>query len=229
VELLGRSDSQVKISGRRIELGEIETRILKYPPIKNSLVQLCKDKRGEDRMVLYYSSEKKINTLRLTLYLGKYLPEYMVPSLFVWEKVFPMNASGKIDKAKLKKVEFEKLSNESYQVPKNLVEKNIVSIWQEVLGIEQIGRNDNFFQLGGHSLKLIGVYNRIEQKFPKKVSIAQMFSYPTVATLAEFISSSQKIEKIKKVNYKKKAKDLISQVEQGKISSAEAAKIFSKI
>lgn len=229
LECLGRIDNQVKISGRRVELGEIEFQLKKLFNLRLCMIKLVLDDRGEEKMVAYYSALKEIDDNNFRKALEKKLPAYMIPSTFFYLDKFPLNSSGKIDKNALPIPDFKNLNNSLGRLPKNLLEKKLCQIWQDILGINNIGVNDNFFHLGGQSLKLIQVYNRLENEYPSKINLAQLFSFPTISCLAEYLGGEEQVNYTKTQNYKRKAVSLIDRVQQGEISAAEAAKIFASI
>src|SRR5690606_11400678 len=117
------------------------------------------------------------------------LPEYMIPNYFVQMESFPLTPSGKIDRKALPKPEDIVLESEKLVAPRSELEKQIYSIWLEVLGIEQVGIFDNFFHVGGHSLRAIQVVSRIEDALEVQISLGEFFSNPTIEKLAKLISS----------------------------------------
>lgn len=229
LEYRGRIGSQVKIYGKRVELGEIKSNLLQFPGVNQATVVLKVDDSGVKRLVAYYVASEEINYTRLKKFMEINLPTHMVPLQYIFLEKFPLNSNGKLDESGLPKPDFNILQVSIYQKPKNLIEKMVISIWEDVLKVKKIGRNDNFFQLGGQSLMLVNVYNQIENKFPGKISIAQLFSFSTPESLADYLSACTKEELTKSLDYRKKADDLIDQVRDGEISVSEAAKIFDRI
>lgn len=188
VEFLGRFDYQVKIRGYRIELEEIETVLEKHPAIAEVLVMANAKK---DKLFAYYTVhpfvKKEITTQDLRAYLFHFLPEYMVPANFFQLETMPLTSSGKIDRKALPSIEqFQKDGSDRSAIPVTMTEQMIAAIWQRVLQIDTIGRNDNFFDLGGHSLNMIQAQLMLKQEFGREISLVDMFKYPTVATLAKF-------------------------------------------
>ncbi len=192
LEFLGRLDHQVKVRGLRIELGEIESVLRSHPEIRESIVLVQEDKQGEKRLVAYVVSENKPANSVLRSYLRERLPEYMVPQAFVSLPALPLTANGKVDRRALQAVKFEAERGTSHVAPRNEVEKVITGIWQEVLGVQRIGIHDNFFDLGGHSLLAVQVHRKITTALQCKLSVIEMFQYPTVDSLATFLT--QKVE-----------------------------------
>lgn len=192
IDFIGRKDNQVKIRGYRIELGEIETNLKKYDAISSCVTLVKKDNTGEKYIVAYVVSEKKLNASELIEYLQNHLPSYMIPSHFVQIEALPLTSNGKIDKKSLPDPKESRISSgKTFVSPKNDIEKKIVSIWEEVLGVNKIGVTDNFFELGGHSLLLVQVINRIQKQIGQSVSFATFFKNPTVQSLCNQLKKSQ--------------------------------------
>lgn len=198
IEFCGRIDNQVKIRGFRIELGEIETILVSHPAVKQCVVVAKERTAGEaflaGYMVPELSADKaELSPDKLRRFLKEKLPEYMVPSAFVVLEEFPKTPNGKIDRKALPMPESNRiLSDNDYSAPDGTTEEKLIALWQEILQLERIGVNDNFFDLGGHSLLLMQVSSRIEKELAKKVSVMELFQYPTVRTLAAFMDGGKK-------------------------------------
>lgn len=193
IEYLGRTDFQIKIRGLRIELGEIESVIGEYPTLRSCVVVARQDKAGDPQLVAYVVSQagNEVSSDDLRDYLRAKLPEYMVPALFVSLRELPISPNGKVDRKALPVPAQSPTDGQGFApvAPENDAECKVARIWQELLSIAQIGRNSNFFDLGGHSLLLIRARNKLEQLFTKKIPIVEMFRRPTVRSLAEFLAS----------------------------------------
>lgn len=195
LEFIGRNDHQVKIRGFRIELGEIENLLNLHEAVRQSIVVAKEIVRGEKSLVAYIipTDEKTVlasDNLRSRL--KERLPDYMVPAAFVMMDSFPMTPNGKIDRKALPMPEsFRPQLRNGYTAPESEIEKSIVSIWQEVLKLDRIGINDNFFDLGGHSLLLAQVRNKIAGVLGKDVTMMDLFRYPTINALSEFLEGKQ--------------------------------------
>ena len=193
VEYLGRNDFQVKIRGLRIELGEIETVLASYPAIRQAVV-LAKDHLNGSRYLIgYYVSEEEIGHEVLTNYLSHTLPDYMVPSVFVQLEELPRTANGKLDRRALPTPEFT--SNSTYIAPKNEQESILCNIYGEVLGLNpsEVSVEDDFFRLGGDSIKSIQLVNRIKKQLNVHIGIKDIFSYKTIRSLfLNVISNAEK-------------------------------------
>ncbi|HEY4055197.1 MAG TPA: amino acid adenylation domain-containing protein, partial [Kofleriaceae bacterium] len=184
VEIIGRVDSQIKLRGFRIELGEIDAVLREHADVREAAVII--DGVGSDaRLVAYVVSPAATDALRT--FLSARLPEYMVPKVFVHLDAMPLNRSGKLDRTALPPPGDTALARETYQPPRTPLEEILAGIWSELLGVERIGRNDNFFDIGGHSLLAARL------AWEAKVSIATVFASPTIAELATAIETSQSV------------------------------------
>jgi amino acid adenylation domain-containing protein/non-ribosomal peptide synthase protein (TIGR01720 family) len=188
IEYFGRIDLQVQIRGYRIELGEIEYQLLKYSQIKEAAVKAIDDHEGEKSLCAYIVSNSDINISQLREYLTGTLPSYMVPSLFVRLDKIPLTVNGKVNyKALPKPAESgqAKVGGDD-ALPGNEVERILVNICGQVLGRKHIGIHENFFEIGGDSIKLIQIASRLAEA-GYKVEIREFFTYPSIAELSPFI------------------------------------------
>ena len=195
IEYLGRADHQVKIRGFRIELGEIEAVLMQSSQVKEAVVvaQETLGGGGQQRLVAYVVTEdvEELSTSELRQHLSEKLPEHMIPSVFVQLEEMPLTPNGKVDRHALPAPELSRLTQENaYVAPRTLIEELTASIWQQVLGLEQVGIHDNFFELGGHSLLATQVISRIKKAFNVELSLRQVFESPTVEALSERISAA---------------------------------------
>ena len=190
IEFLGRIDHQVKIRGFRIELGEIEAVLAQHAQVRQAVVVAREDTPGDKRLVAYLiakGSTPSVSDLRS--FLKDQLPDYMVPAAFVMREAFPLTPNGKVDRKALPAPDGARPSiNANYAAPQTDSERALAAIWQDVLKVERVGRHDNFFDLGGHSLLIVQVHARLGSITPKPITIADLFRFPTIATLADFIS-----------------------------------------
>ncbi|HLP46244.1 MAG TPA: amino acid adenylation domain-containing protein, partial [Candidatus Kapabacteria bacterium] len=187
IECLGRSDFQVKIRGNRIELEEIERQLLGHNQIKEAVVAARDDITGGKYLCAYYISSLPIETFELRKYLSGKLPDYMVPAYFVQLDKMPLTHAGKIDRKALPN--HEKISRDQerqYLPPRNDLEKTIAEIWQDVIGVEKVGIDDSYFNLGGDSIKAIRISARL-RKSNLKLELADLFRYPTIAELSTYV------------------------------------------
>lgn len=186
IEFLGRKDHQVKIRGFRVELGEIENQLLYHPDVEEAVVTVKVETGMEDgggdyrRICAYFVSKNKLEIADLREYLFNKLPNYMLPSYFMQLEAVPLTGSGKVDRKSLPDPMAG--SGVSYVEPRDDLEKKLVTIWKEVLGVERIGVNDNFFEIGGDSIKVIQVSARM-RRYNLKIEVKDLFLYPTINQL----------------------------------------------
>jgi amino acid adenylation domain-containing protein len=194
LEYLGRTDHQIKLRGFRIELGEIQAVLRQHPQIQENIVLVREDEPGDRRLVAYLVTNENIELSigDLRTFLRKKLPDYMVPSAFIRLDALPLNANGKIDRAALPTPD-DPISQlrQTYVAPRAELERNLAKIWQETLRIAAVGVEDNFFDLGGHSLLLVRVVQEIQNSLGLEVSLMEMFEHPTIASLSRHLTSKQ--------------------------------------
>ena len=162
LEYLGRNDSQVKLRGFRIELGEIEARLAQQPGVREAAVIAREDSPGDRRLVAYVAGS--VDPAQLRAGLAACLPEYMLPSAFVAVDALPLTPNGKLDRNALPVPDGQGLASSRYEAPQGEAECVIAALWSELLGVERIGRHDNFFDLGGYSLMVFQVIEGLKQK-----------------------------------------------------------------
>ena len=196
LQFAGRNDDQVKIRGFRVELGEIEARLGEFPPVKEVVVLAREDHSGDKRLVAYWTAREELaeealpDVERLRNYLKAELPAYMVPSAFVKLEAMPLTPNGKVDRKALPAPDAEALVTHMYEAPRGPVEEVLAGIWQELLGVERVGRNDSFFDLGGHSLLIVSMVEKLRQA-DLKAEIRQVFHAGSLAALAAEISGQE--------------------------------------
>ncbi|MGE5458578.1 MAG: amino acid adenylation domain-containing protein, partial [Methanococcaceae archaeon] len=188
IEFLGRIDDQVKIRGFRIELGEIESALLRHPEIRECKVIARSSSGGNESLAAYVisSNKKELNSGEIREFLKKYLPEYMIPASFQFLDTFPLTPNGKVDLRALPAVELPR-KTEPDSEPSTPTEELIGNIFADVLNTEYVGRNTNFFDMGGHSLKAMQIVSRIRDAFQVELPLKELFDKPTVALLAQSI------------------------------------------
>ncbi|WP_298516663.1 non-ribosomal peptide synthetase [uncultured Kordia sp.] len=190
IEFLGRIDDQVKLRGYRIELGAIENSLINHKEIRESVV-LVRELAGQQELIGYYVSDNELETAELRSHVGTNLPQYMLPSYFVHLKQMPLTANGKIAKKELPNPEIITSSETaSFRAAETDLEKQVVAIWEEILGREHIGLDDDFFVLGGHSLRATRLLNKYHKEFEIRLELSDLFSATTVASQVELLSSS---------------------------------------
>ena len=187
VEFLGRADHQVKVRGYRVELGEIEAVLSTHAGVRQAVVTVCRDQSGVERVVAYAVSSP-IPQDELRDFLKQKLPDYMVPSAFVFLKSLPLTPNGKVDRAALPAPEDTRPDLQKvFVAPRTPVERELAGIWASLLKVSAVGVHDNFFDLGGHSLLATQVVSRMRKNFELEIPLRTLFESPTVAQLAETI------------------------------------------
>jgi natural product biosynthesis luciferase-like monooxygenase protein len=193
LEFLGRLDHQVKIRGFRIELGEIEAVLAASSGVREAVVLAREDTPGDKRLVAYVVPQpgRTLALAELRASLAARLPEFMVPAAFVMLDALPLTPNGKVNRRALPAPDRARKSSESsYAPPGGALEQTIAAIWQEALQLERVGANDNFFDLGAHSLMMVEVNAKLREALQREISIIQMFRHPTVAQLARALGAA---------------------------------------
>ena len=207
LEYVSRNDFQVKIRGYRIELGEIESVLLSYPEIKQvcvvAHVQHSGDTKrnesgslgspGEKILVVYYVADQEIDSSEIVRYLQRSLPDYMIPRRFVHMAEFPVTDNGKIDRRRLPAPRFAPTSG--YVPPRTGRERDLLAVWQSVLGIDSVGVEDDFFEIGGDSLSVATLAAKISENFGCTLYVSTIYSHRTVAAQAELLNCDAVVER----------------------------------
>ncbi|UYK86711.1 amino acid adenylation domain-containing protein [Xanthomonas sacchari] len=192
IEYLGRNDFQVKIRGFRIELGEIEAQLSACTGVREAVVVVREDMPGHRRLVGYLSAqpgaELSAATIRETV--AKRLADYMVPSALVVMPALPLTPSGKLDRGALPVPSHESMATRAYAAPSSASEQSLAHIWSALLGIEQVGREDHFFELGGTSLLLVRLGFQIKETFGIELRIAQIYEAATLKDMAALLDAA---------------------------------------
>ncbi|MDC9616130.1 amino acid adenylation domain-containing protein, partial [Xenorhabdus khoisanae] len=181
IEYLGRNDFQVKIRGFRIELGEIETALTTHPQVKQAVV-IDREYQGNTALVAYLVTENVLSDEGLISHLSSRLPDYMLPASFTRIEVIPLTLNGKVNRRALPEPNWGNKDN--YVAPRNTLETQLCAIWQDVLALERVGIEDNFFRIGGNSLTAIKLIAAIRRTLSTDISLAQLFELKTIAGLA---------------------------------------------
>jgi aryl carrier-like protein len=196
IQFLGRNDFQVKVRGFRIELGEIEAKLAECMGVRQAVVMAREDEKGEKRLVAYVvaadamAGTDAVNLAgKLRAYLTGILPKHMVPATYVRMEMLPLTSNGKVDRKALPEPEEDAFAKLEYEAPRGEIENVLAGIWTDVLNLERIGRQDNFFHLGGHSLLVMRVSARLRQALGMEVPIRDLFAQPVLADLARFLES----------------------------------------
>lgn len=192
IEFLGRLDFQVKIRGFRIELGEIEARLAQHTAVREVLVTVY-EANNDKRLVAYLTAangqKESLTASQLRPYLQETLPDHMIPSTFVVLDAFPLSANGKVNRRALPAPQISRDDlAQAYVAPRNVIEQQIATIWQNVLRLEKVGLYDNFFDLGGHSLLLVQVHRELQAQLGRDIPLVKMLERPTIHALAQALS-----------------------------------------
>ncbi|HWI61391.1 MAG TPA: amino acid adenylation domain-containing protein, partial [Symbiobacteriaceae bacterium] len=196
IEFLGRIDDQIKLRGFRIELGEIETCLAQHPAVRQAAVAVRSGPGGEKALVGYVIAGDGAAPTgqELRSYLKERLPEYMVPVTCMFLDRLPLTPNGKVDRKALPMPEALRAEPVAYVAPRSALERTVSGVWQELLGLEQVGLNDNFFDLGGTSMLVARAQAALSAQLGREVPIIDLFKYPTVVSLAAYLSGGETTE-----------------------------------
>lgn len=196
ISYLGRMDEQVKIRGFRIELGEIEQRLREMPEIDEAAVICSQEGAERNYLVAYLVSNQSLEEKEVKKYLQQKLPEYMIPSFVQFMDALPLNQSGKLDVRKLEKIDFKQ--DMEYEEPNDFFEKKVATLYQEILGVRKVGRNESFFELGGTSIDVMKLVSGLAEY---SVEVADVFAYSTVSSLGEYIRKGWNGENVQRDSF----------------------------
>jgi amino acid adenylation domain-containing protein len=189
IDFLGRTDHQVKVRGFRIELGEIEARLLQHPGVREAVVLAREDAPGDKRLVAYVVGEP-VPPEALRTHLASALPEYAVPAAYVLLQALPLTPNGKLDRRALPAPSDTAFGQHTYEAPEGELESTLASIWSELLGVQRIGRREDFFALGGHSLLAVQLASRLRVRLGCEVPLAELFAQPTLTGFAQRVAAA---------------------------------------
>jgi amino acid adenylation domain-containing protein len=192
IAFMGRIDEQIKIRGYRIEPGEITSVLDRHPAVESSLVTAYSGDTGEKRLVAYIvpASNARVNAAELRKFLGKSLPDYMVPSTFVRLTSLPTSAHGKLERVALPEPTAENIvDDDHFEAPQSEIEQWLASFLGGLIGVARVSRDDNFFNLGGHSLMGAQLIAKVHQTFGVELSLRRLFDHPTVREISSEIES----------------------------------------
>jgi acyl carrier protein len=192
IEFLGRIDHQIKIRGFRVELGEVESVLGQHPSVRETVVTAFEEGTREKELVAYVISKQEpaATAHELRRFLKEKLPGYMVPSAFVFLDSLPLTPNGKVDRGALPARDRNRAAlRQSYVAARTPIEEKLAKIWGEVLRLEHVSIYDNFFDLGGHSLKATQVMSQLREVFHAEMPLRNLFEHPTVAGLAESLEA----------------------------------------
>ncbi|NLD49227.1 MAG: amino acid adenylation domain-containing protein, partial [Clostridiaceae bacterium] len=206
IDFIGRVDEQVKIRGFRIELEEIESQLRKHPEVKEAVVAVKDDGRGNKMLCACLISENMPAAPEIRSFLSKELPDYMIPSYFMSIESIPLSPNGKVDRKALPDPDGNIYTGVEFVAPRNNIENKLATVWKEILKLERVGVLDDFFNLGGDSLKATILNARIHKEFDVSIPLREIFQNPTIEKLAKVIESSSKsiyatIKPVPKMDY----------------------------
>ncbi len=186
LEFLGRFDEQVKIRGFRVEPGEVEAALRMHPAVSDDAVVAFADAAGDARLVAYCATREVVTVDELRHHLAEWVPGYMIPSTFIMLEALPLTASGKVDRMTLADpaTAHAASDDDGYVAPRTAVEQTVAEIWANVLGLERVGVEDDFFALGGHSLLATQVVAQVRSDLAVDLPLHSLFTAPTVAALS---------------------------------------------
>ncbi|WP_438485388.1 non-ribosomal peptide synthase/polyketide synthase [Streptomyces sp. S186] len=189
LEFVGRADDQVKVRGFRVELGEVEEALAAHPDVSRAVAVVRTDARGTKRLVAYAVAGPTADDAALREFLANSLPAYMVPSVCVIVDVLPLTANGKVDRRALPEPDLSRLSDAEYVAPRTPAEQAVVAVFAEVLGVEQVGVHDDFFRMGGDSIRAVQAVSRL-RRAGLEIPVRELFDHPTAETLAALCQDS---------------------------------------
>ncbi|WP_165571881.1 non-ribosomal peptide synthetase [Chryseobacterium sp. JM1] len=192
IEYLGRADQQIKIRGHRVELGEIDSQVLSYSDTIKAVVTDVKEHEGDKSLVVYYVSDSAVDKQELAYYLKNRLPQYMVPGFYVELDGIPLTGNGKIDRKSLPEVGVQDLIKTEYAAPKTEEEKVLAEVCEEILKQGPVSIKDNYYNLGGESIKSIQIVSRLRQR-GYTLKVGHILQYPILEELSKYVirNSSQ--------------------------------------
>jgi len=177
----------VKLRGFRIELDEIESVLIQHPQIDNVVVNKFVDPNDERLVAYIVSNTSDLSSDTVRAHLRNKLPEYMVPTVYTFIDELPLSSNGKVDRRQLPTPQISDVAHTSMMMARNETEKQLAKIWKNVLKIDSVGIHDNFFDLGGHSLLMMQVYQQLMECHDDKISMMELFRHPSIAQLSQHL------------------------------------------
>ncbi|QWP74771.1 HSAF biosynthetic non-ribosomal peptide synthetase/polyketide synthase [Lysobacter sp. K5869] len=191
VQLIGRADGQVKVRGHRVEIGEIESQLAAWPPIAQAVLTVREDARGESALCAYCvaaDAGETLNWRALREHLAQYLPTFMIPAQYVQLDALPLSGNGKVDLAALPAPDANAAAA-AYEPPQTLFETRMAEHWKQLLGLQQVGLHDDFFEVGGSSIKLIELIYNLQSEFNIAIEVSQLFKLTTLHGMAKTVEA----------------------------------------
>lgn len=188
LEFIGRVDKQVKINGQRVELGAVEHVLASFDEVTNAVV--LPNASNSELIAFYTGTELSKEHFQKILF--DHLPHYMIPKVFVHLDAFPLSSNGKIERSKLPVEKYSQVSSrKEYVAPETPIQKELAAIWEEILVVEGVGLLDNFFEIGGHSLKIMNLFGKIRKKYQVNIELRDLFNNTNLASQAELIEHAE--------------------------------------
>lgn len=234
IDFIGRTDFQVKIRGFRVETAEVQTEINKFKKVKENVVIDITDNQGNKYLCAYIVKNGEIILSELRNFLSKSLPDYEIPSRFVFLEKIPLTSNGKINRNALPKPDDNVSYGLQYRAPQSENEKKLEQIWSNLLEIKDIGINNNFFEIGGDSMKIIKLHQKIDAEYKGLLTVTDLFSYPTIYKQAQYIdeltdNNDKTTKHIKKSNKQSDNNDIAIIGLSFKLPKCETIEQFRKI
>jgi surfactin family lipopeptide synthetase A len=187
IELLGRKDDQVKVRGFRVELNDIVTALSKHEAVRRCAVLLREAADGRGHLVAYVEAERPLAVSALRSFAREMLPDYMVPTHFLFLEALPLTDNGKVDRRALLKLRLPEQESDGFVPPRTPYEELLAEIWSQTLGVQRVGAHDNFFDLGGHSLLAVQIVARVRDRLQVEVPLRDLYEKPTLCTMADAV------------------------------------------
>ncbi|KPV60901.1 tyrocidine synthase, partial [Paenibacillus sp. A3] len=191
IQFLGRIDNQVKVRGIRIELREIENRLLAHPDVREAVVRVRENERQENDLIVYFTGNPGMSASAVKAWLKKSLPDSMVPAHAIRLDRMPLTHNGKVNRRALPEPDLRGAREEEYAAPRNEIEALLAGVWSDVLGVERIGIDEDFFDLGGHSLKGTILIGKLHKQMNVKLALKDLFLHPTIRELGGYIEAGR--------------------------------------
>ncbi|MGF9912133.1 amino acid adenylation domain-containing protein, partial [Paenibacillus ehimensis] len=191
IQFLGRIDNQVKVRGIRIELREIENRLLAHPDVREAVVLVRKNEQQENDLTAYFTGNPGVSASAVKAWLKKSLPDSMVPAHVIRLDRMPLTPNGKINRKALPEPDLRGSRGEEYAPPRNEIEALLADVWSDVLRVERIGIDEDFFDLGGHSLKGTILIGKLHKEMNVKLALKDLFLHPTIRELSGYIEAGR--------------------------------------
>jgi len=236
LEYLGRVDNQVKLRGQRVELSEIEVHLIEHSSIESCLCDVVEYHNHDQRLVAWYVAAEELDVSVLQNWLRRLVPAAWVPSAFVRLEFLPLLPSGKLDRKALPEPDFSKpVESKKYVAPQTELENDLVETWQAILKVSKVGVNDNFFDLGGHSLLGVRLIQRVEQKIGRQLPINALQEISTIRDMADFIQddandnkSDSESDQDHRLNHSQSYRQMLAAVSSSTLPSVKTGSLILK-